>query len=78
MAEHEWEKGDAVWELPKCVPTHIRECDWMVRQARVDDIYTDRLDGGWVSYDSLRPRDPALGGADIPTVEPTAESEAKR
>ena len=80
MAEHEWEK----WE--KGEPVWYYGGPWLeatIERVRVNMVDVRVVDGAWALHRyvpswAVKPRDPALDGADIPTVEPTAESEAKR
>ena len=85
MAEHEWEKDDAVWFWSDYTLAWsegiLKWCDDANRRAIINSgvvvlslwAPTSQVDCV-IGYDDLRRRDPALDGDD----KPTAESEAKR
>ena len=74
MAEHKWEKGDAVWVLVQ------RPNGWLpgeITAAPPGEPYAIGASGElewFVPLDRLRPRDLSKHGKD----KPTAESEAQR
>ena len=78
MAEHEWEKGDAVW----CWGGNYDWREGLIASIRAPDhlypavtlFVTVEGSTSHCTLEAVRRRDPAMKGGD----KPTAESEAKR